>query len=77
MKKLTYSQALEELQRILEELESQQVDVDALSERVKRAAFLIEWCQTRLKKTETEVKKVLMEMEKEETEKEESPEKSS
>ncbi|HOJ39629.1 MAG TPA: exodeoxyribonuclease VII small subunit [bacterium] len=63
MEKMNYRQALEELQQILEEIENQQVDVDVLAERVKRAAFLIKWCQARLRKTETEVKKVLAEME--------------
>ncbi len=61
--KLTYKQAVDELEGIIGEIESEAVDVDVLTEKVKRASFLIKWCRNRLRKTETEVKKVLSEME--------------
>ena len=57
--KLTYSGAVEELEGIIEEIESGRADVDVLTEKVKRAAFLIGFCKDRLKGTEVEVKKVL------------------
>ncbi|MCM8768673.1 MAG: exodeoxyribonuclease VII small subunit [Candidatus Omnitrophica bacterium] len=46
----------------MEEIESQSVDVDMLTAKVKRASFLIKWCQDRLKKTETEVTKILTDL---------------
>lgn len=62
-KKLTYSEALQELQQIVEEIESETVPVDVLAEKVKRASELIELCQAKLKSTDTEVKKILAQME--------------
>ena len=58
-KELGYGEALEELERIIEEIEGEAVDVDALTEKVKRATFLIGFCKERLKDTEVEVKKAL------------------
>ncbi len=62
-KQITYSQALTELEKIVAEIESEEIDVDAVAEKVKRAAFLISLCRSRLKDTGEEVKKVLAEME--------------
>lgn len=62
LEKMTYAQALKELEEIIQEIESETVDVDCLTEKVKRASFLIKWCKNRLRKTETEVKKVLTEL---------------
>jgi exodeoxyribonuclease VII small subunit len=62
-KQITYSQALTELEKIVGEIESEEIDVDAVAEKVKRAAFLITLCRSRLKDTGEEVKKVLAGME--------------
>jgi len=61
-----YKDAIEELESIVEEVENETVDIDALSAKVKRATFLIKLCKKRLKKTDSEVKNVLKEFEKEE-----------
>ena len=61
-KQMAYSQALTELEKIVSEIESGEIDVDALSEKVKRATFLIGLCRDRLRNTEEEVKKVLAEV---------------
>lgn len=52
---LNYTEALTELQAIVAELQSESVDMDNLAEKVKRAAALIQFCQTKLRKTEMEV----------------------
>jgi len=62
-KKLTYSQAIGELEKIINEIEAESVDVDILAEKVKRATYLIKLCKSNLRTTEEEVKKVLSEME--------------
>jgi len=62
-KELTYSQALAELEKIISRIESEEVDVDALAEQVKRASVLIRFCREKLQSTEEDVKKVLSEME--------------
>ena len=69
-RELTYSQALNELEKIVADIESEEVDVDLLAEKIKRASFLITFCKGKLRTAEDEVKKVLSEME----EKEEDPE---
>lgn len=43
-----YADALAELERILVELESADVDVDRLADRVQRAGELIRLCRTRI-----------------------------
>ncbi len=58
-----YAQAYDELQKILEAMDQGEVDVDELSEKVKRAAELIEFCQKRLRDTELQVKRVMQKLE--------------
>ncbi len=62
-KQPSYSQALAELEQIISEIESEDIDVDVLAEKIKRAAFLVKFCKTRLRNAEAEVKKVLAEIE--------------
>lgn len=59
-----YGAAYEELQKILQDLEGDEVDVDELSDKVKRAAELIDFCQKRLKETDLQVKRVMDKLEK-------------
>ncbi|WP_235938442.1 exodeoxyribonuclease VII small subunit [Chitinophaga solisilvae] len=60
---LTYEAAYNELQQIAAEIENETVSVDVLAERVKRAAVLIEFCQQKLRATETEVNNIIRQME--------------
>ncbi len=62
-KQISYSRALSELEKIIGEIESEETDLDVLSEKVKRAAQLIKFCRGRLRSTEEEVKKALSEIE--------------
>ncbi len=64
-----YKDSIEELESIVDEIENETVDIDVLAAKVKRATFLIKLCRKRLKKTDSEVKNVLKEFEKEEEEK--------
>lgn len=52
---LTYEQAYAELQQILQALQEEQLSVDELSERSRRAADLIQYCQQKLRQTEAEL----------------------
>jgi exodeoxyribonuclease VII small subunit len=63
VKQITYSRALNELEKIIAEIESEETDLDVLSEKVKRAASLIKLCRQKLRSTEEEVKKALSEIE--------------
>lgn len=60
---LTYESAYKELSEIANEIENESVSVDVLATKVKRASELITFCQTKLKSTETEVNKIIAQME--------------
>lgn len=62
-KTITYTQAFEELQQIVSEIEQGEISVDILSEKVKRAAELIKICKAKLTETEEDVSKILKELE--------------
>jgi len=59
---ITYTEAFEELQGIVSEIEQGEISVDELSEKVKRAAQLIKICKTKLTTTEEDVNKILKEL---------------
>lgn len=58
-KTITYTEALAEVERILERIQREEITVDDLAAEVKRAATLIAECRTRLRKAEEEVGKLL------------------
>lgn len=59
---LTYTQAVEELDDLLEELERADVDVDHLADRVARGAQLVRFCRERLDVVTSEVDGVVAEL---------------
>ena len=61
-KKETYNEAVEKLRAIVEDIESGELDVDVLSEKVKEARRLIKLCKEKLFKADEEVKKILEEL---------------
>ena len=54
----TYAAASAELEQILHDIESGEIDLDVLSEKVERAAALLAICRQKLAATETKVKRV-------------------
>jgi exodeoxyribonuclease VII small subunit len=63
MENMTYESAFKELEEITRAIENEAVSVDILSEKVKRASYLIEYCQKKLRQTEDEVGKIIKQME--------------
>ena len=57
--KISYSDAIAEIETILEKIEEGRQDVDALSEKVNRVTDLLKICRDRLKLTETQIDKIL------------------
>ncbi|MCI5706346.1 MAG: exodeoxyribonuclease VII small subunit [Odoribacter sp.] len=57
--KLTYKEAMVEMEEIVAKLEDNQLDVDELSANVKRVSELIVFCKSKLHDTEEEVEKIL------------------
>ena len=60
--KMNYTEAFEEHQTIVAEIEDGEITVDELSEKVKRAALLIKICKSKLTSTEEDVNKILKEL---------------
>jgi len=58
-KEKSYNDAIRELQDILEKIESGDLDVDVLTEEIKRASALLKFCKDKLYKADEEIKKVL------------------
>jgi len=55
-KKITsYETALQELQEIVARIEANAIGIDDLAPQMKRAAMLIEFCQNKLRTTESEI----------------------
>lgn len=60
--KISYTEAFEELQQIVAEIESGDISVDELAEKVKRATVLVKVCREKLSKTEEDVNTILKEL---------------
>lgn len=58
---IRYADAMAELERILEALEEDSIDVDQLAAQVKRASELIRLCRARLTHTQVEIEQVVAE----------------
>ncbi|MDD4602435.1 MAG: exodeoxyribonuclease VII small subunit [Bacteroidales bacterium] len=62
---ISYTETFKELQSLVNDIESGEISVDQLSEKVKRAAQLIKICKDLLTSTETDVNQILKEIEEE------------
>jgi exodeoxyribonuclease VII small subunit len=58
-----YAAAMRELEQILDELEGDDLDVDVLAVRVRRASELIEVCRVRITRAEDDVAKIVTALE--------------
>ncbi len=56
---MTYADAVSELEQIITEMEDASVGIDELTEKVRRAAFLLQYCRNKLTATEQEVNNIL------------------
>jgi len=63
---MNYTEAYNELQEIVNEIEQGETTVDVLSQKVKRAAELIQLCKKILSETEGDVNAILQELAKQE-----------
>jgi exodeoxyribonuclease VII small subunit len=61
-KKISYQEAYNELQSILSQIENDELDVDELTKNVKKASELIKLCKSKLFETETEIEKIIQDM---------------
>ena len=61
-KKTSYRNAITEIEETIASIENDELDVDELSEKVKRVSELLVICKEKLHNTEKEVEKILNEM---------------
>jgi exodeoxyribonuclease VII small subunit len=63
----TFAAALQELHTLVEQLESDDLDIDELTARVERAADLVQWCRERIDGARFSVEEVLVRLEPDDT----------
>ncbi len=57
-KTFSYKEAISEIEDIISKLENEEIDLDKLAEKVKRASELIRMCKENLKNTELDIEKI-------------------
>jgi exodeoxyribonuclease VII small subunit len=58
----SYAEAFDELQSIMSALQNEEISVDLLSSKVKRASELLKFCHAKLRDTEMEVGQVIKDL---------------
>ena len=58
-----FSEAMDELEAILNRIDGDSVDIDRLAEELKRATDLLEVCREKIRKTEVEVQQIVQKLE--------------
>lgn len=61
-KEFSFNQAVTEIEKILQKIETGEMDIDRLSVEVKRASELIRQCQKKLKSTEEEINTIFKDL---------------
>ena len=56
---LSFKKSLEEIESIVGRIESEDVDIDELSEQLQRAATLLEVCRAKIRRAEVEVRQIV------------------
>lgn len=60
--RLSYDKAFSELKEIMEALQDDEIAIESLAEKVKRATELIKLCSSKLRDTEAEISKVMKDL---------------
>ncbi len=55
---MTYSQAIKRLEEIVKLIESNQIEIDQLAEKIKEANQIIAYCTDKLTKADQEIEKL-------------------
>lgn len=63
LEKLTYTEAVAELERIVAEMQTESCSIDNLSRYTSRSPELLKVCKAKLLATDEELKKILAELE--------------
>jgi exodeoxyribonuclease VII small subunit len=61
-KEFSFNDAVKEIEKILKTIETGNLDVDKLSDEVKKASELIKQCQKKLRSTEEEINSIFKDL---------------
>ena len=61
LEELKYEEAMATLEQIVARMENNELDLDTMSEQLKKAQRLIKLCKDKLTKTDQEIRKILNE----------------
>ena len=64
-KKQTYGEAIEKLEKLVAQIENNELDIDTLGTKLKEAQGLIKYCKGKLYGAEKEIKKIIEQTDKE------------
>lgn len=59
MENIKYEEAVAEIEDIVKKMENNQLDIDSMTEKLKRAQSLIKLCKDKLTKTNEEINNIL------------------
>ena len=59
MKNIKYEEAVKQLEKIVDKMENGDLDIDSMTEELKKAKTLIKLCKNKLKHTDEEIRKLL------------------
>jgi len=62
---IKYGEAIQEIEKILNQIEQEELDVDDLTSKVQRVSELLTICRKKLRTTEQEVEKIMKDIESE------------
>ncbi len=58
-KDLTYNEAVQKIEEILNKLENDELSIDELTNNIRLASELMKFCKNKLRETEIEVERIL------------------
>lgn len=58
-KEKSYNESIIELEKILQKIESDNLDVDVLADEIKKASLILKYCKDKLYKADDDIKKIL------------------
>lgn len=59
MKDIKYEEAVRQLEKIVDKMESSELDIDSMAAQLKKAQELVKLCKDKLKRTDADIQKLL------------------
>ena len=59
MKDIKYEEAVRQLEKIVDKMESGELDIDSMAAQLKKAQELVKLCKDKLKRTDAAIQKLL------------------